>query len=134
MKNSFLGSGWSFPPRFTRQGVEIVSDEEDIRESLIILLTTAPGERTMRPEYGCALRKHVFGMFDSGEKALVEDTIRRAILFHEPRISVERIEIERDPLDAGTALIEIDYIIATTNNRRNFVFPYHLSEATDADL
>lgn len=134
MTNSFLGTGWSFPPRFTRRGVEMVSDEDDIRESLVILLTTAPGERTMRPDYGCALRKHVHGILDSAEKALMEDTIRQAILHHEPRISVDHIDIERDPLDAGTALVRIEYLVATTNNRRNLVFPYHLAEATDADL
>jgi len=134
MKKSFLGKGWSFPPRFTRHGVEMVSDEEDIRESLLILLTTSPGERTMRPQYGCSLRKHVFGILDSGETALLEDTIRQAVLFHESRVSVERIGIERDPHDAGIALIEIEYVVAQTNNRRNLVFPYHFSEATDADL
>jgi len=134
MNRSFLGKGWSFPPRFTRDGVEMVADDDDIRESLLVLLTTAPGERTMRPQYGCGLRKHLFGNLDRGESALLEDTIRQAILFHEPRITVERIGIARDPREAGTALIEIDYVVAQTNNRRNLVFPYHIGEATDADL
>lgn len=134
MNRSFLGKGWSFPPRFTRDGVEMVSDDDDIRESLLVLLTTAPGERTMRPQYGCGMRKHLFGTLDSNQTALLEDTIRQAILFHEPRISVEKIGIARSPHDAGTALIEIDYLVAQTNNRRNFVYPFHLSEATDADL
>lgn len=133
MTGSFLGCGWSFPPRFTREGVEMVADEEDIGESLVILLSTALGERTMRPDYGCSLRRHVFSILDSGEKSLIEDAVRKAILFHEPRISVERIDVERDPLDQGRALVQVAYVVEATNNRRNLVFPYLLAEATDAE-
>lgn len=131
---SFLGTGWSFPPRFTRNGVRMVSDEEDIEESLRILISTHPGERSMRPDYGCGIRSHNFASLDESEKAVLSATIRRAILFHEPRITVEKINVRESEEDMGTILIGIDYTVDATNNRRNIVFPYYLAEGTDATL
>lgn len=128
---SFLGTGWSFPPRFTKTGVRMVSDEEDIAESLRILLSTNPGERVMRPDFGCGIRPHVFSPMDESAKSILSSTIRRAILFHEPRVTVEKIHIERSESDLGAILIGIDYTIDATNNRRNIVFPYYLAEGTD---
>ena len=131
---SFLGTGWSFPPRFTRNGVRMVSDEEDIEESLRILISTHPGERSMRPDYGCGIRSHNFASIDESEKSVLSATIRRAILFHEPRITVEKINVRESEEDLGTILIGIEYTVDATNNRRNIVFPYYLAEGTDATL
>src|SRR5215212_4441565 len=94
-KKSFLGTGWNFPPTFHKEmwGVEMISDEPDIKSSLDILFSTDPGERVMQPTYGCALRKFVFEPMNVSTKTLMEKTIKDALMFHEPRIIVEKIQI-----------------------------------------
>ncbi|MGP1665210.1 MAG: GPW/gp25 family protein [Rhodanobacter sp.] len=128
----FLGRGWSFPPRFdprTKKAV-MVSDAEDIVESLRILLSTSPGERVMLPSYGCALRWMVFE--DVSEQAMTEikELIRKAVLFFEPRITLNRIDTQLvDPLE-GRLDILLDYTVRTTNARHNLVYPFYLNQAT----
>lgn len=131
---SFLGTGWSFPPRFAASGVSMVSDEEDIQESLRILLSTHPGERVMRPDFGCGIRGMVFENIDESTKSILTDSIRRAILFHEPRVTVERIGFELAPSEDGALVVRVDYKVDTTNNRRSIVFPFYLTEGTDVVL
>jgi phage baseplate assembly protein W len=128
-----LGRGWSFPPRFnplTKQ-VEMVSEIEDIEESLRILFTTDPGERVMLPAYGCALRRLVFDNFSEHALTSLKDMIRKSILFFEPRILLHRVAATMaDPLE-GVLQIQIDYSIRTTNTRHNLVFPMYLHQATN---
>ena len=128
----FLGSGWAFPPAFTRgpQSIVMVRDEEDIRQSLEILLTTSVGERFLRPEYGCDLRRYLFEPLDEGLVAYIRDLVGNAILYHEPRIRLTDLTLTTWA-DEGTLLIELEYIIRTTNSRRNFVFPFYKNEGTD---
>jgi uncharacterized protein len=130
--SSFLGRGWSFPPRFSGPGMaaEMVSDFEDIEQSLRILFATHPGERVMQPAYGCGLRSLVFE--DASEHLLTEikDMLRRAILFFEPRIDVLKVEAQLvDPL-GGHVSISLDYRVRTTNTRHNMVYPLYLHQAT----
>ncbi|RZS92509.1 GPW/gp25 family protein [Aquimarina brevivitae] len=132
-KDSFLGTGWSFPPEFTKTGNKLVmtSDEEDIVKSLEILLTTKLGERIMVPGYGCNLDELLFKPLDLTLKTFVSELIRTAILYHEARIEVTKIDIsESDELE-GKLLIKIEYIIRTTNSRRNVVFPFYKEEGTN---
>ncbi|HEY9513343.1 MAG TPA: GPW/gp25 family protein [Rhodanobacter sp.] len=129
----FLGRGWSFPPRFDPRTKEVVmvSGAEDIAESLRILLSTSPGERVMLPAYGCALRRMVFE--DSSEQTITEikELIRKAILFFEPRITLNRIDTQVvDALD-GRLDILLDYTVRTTNTRHNLVYPFYLHQATN---
>lgn len=133
-KASFLGTGWSFPPRFSENGVSMVSDEEDIEESLRILLSTHPGERVMRPDFGCGIRGMVFEHIDESTKSVMTDSVRRAILFHEPRVTVERVEFLGAPDHDGIVALRIEYKVDTTNNRRSIVYPFYLSEGTDVVL
>jgi uncharacterized protein len=131
---SFLGIGWSFPPAFDKAAktVEIVSDVEDIRQSLHILLSTSLGERVMQPIYGCNLREYQFEPVSNTFLGFLKDLVERAILFFEPRIVVERIAIT-DPDDSlifeGKIIISVDYVIAGTNTRNNFVYDFYLREA-----
>ena len=131
-EKSFLGTGWAFPPRFVKdKGVEMISFEEDIRQSLIILLSTTPGERMFRFDYGCNIRRWVFEEMTLSNETLIIDCISDAILYYEPRIDVERISLDtRDVLD-GTLLINIDYRIRQTNSRSNIVYPYYIKEGTN---
>jgi phage baseplate assembly protein W len=130
---SFLGTGWSFPPRFEKQTnrVELVSDEDDIRESLIILLSTRPGERVMNPLYGCNLDDLLFAPLNLTLKTYVVDLIETAILYFEPRIDLNKIEINENNDLEGELLIELDYTVRSTNTRRNLVYPFYRGEGTD---
>src|ERR687898_2778818 len=96
---AFLGRGWSFPPTFDRKvgGVQMLEHEADIVSSLHILLTTARGERIMVPQYGCNMDELVFENLDTRMRTLMADKIESAILYHEPRITLERVQLEDDP-------------------------------------
>lgn len=130
---SFLGKGWSFPPEFTKEtkAVKMLEDEADINSSLEILLSTRLGERIMLPEYGCNLDELLFKPLNLTLKTYVIDLIKKAILYHEPRIDVNRIAI--DPINerAGELLINIDYTVRTTNSRKNMVFPFYKAEGSE---
>ncbi|WP_299104997.1 GPW/gp25 family protein [uncultured Tenacibaculum sp.] len=132
-KKSFLGIGWGFPPEFSEDLNEVVmiSEEEDIKSSLEILLSTRLGERVMLPGYGCNLEDLLFEKLDRTLITLAKERIETAILYHEPRIDVIKIDIsETDPLE-GKLVIKIDYRIRATNSRTNVVFPFYKGEGTD---
>jgi phage baseplate assembly protein W len=131
-KNSFLGTGWAFPPSFSKgpQSVVMASDGDDIRQSLEILLTTSVGERFLQPEYGCDLRRYLFEPLDEGLVAYIRDLVGNAILYHEPRIHLTNLTLTPDS-DEGMLLIELEYVIRSTNSRQNFVFPFYKDEGTD---
>ena len=132
--NSFLGKGWASPPTFnkTTGSVEMVSDEEDIRQSLHILLSTSLGERVMQPDYGCNLNDYVFEGLNSTTIGYIKERVANSILYYEPRIVVERIEVTSegsvDNLE-GRFLIELTYSIPGTNSRFNYVYDFYKNEA-----
>lgn len=130
---TFLGTGWSFPPAFDKNlnKVAMLSDEEDIRSSLHILLTTRLGERVMQPTYGCNLDTLVFESLTSTFKSYIRDLVKTAILYHEPRIKLNKIELDDSRDLEGVILISVDYTVRTTNTRFNYVFPYYKNEGTD---
>lgn len=132
--SSFLGTGWSFPPEFNKvsNSVELVSGIEDIDQSLNILLSTALGERVMQPKYGCDLTDYVFESMNSSVIGYLKDRVTNAILFYEPRIRVEQIEITSSDsmeLIEGRFTISIQYFVPGTNSRFNYVYDYYLNEA-----
>lgn len=109
----------------------MLSDEKDIKSSLEILLTTRPGERVMRPDYGCNLDELVFEPLTTTFKTYIKDLISTAILYYEPRIEVNSIDLDDTGELEGRILIVIDYTVSSTNTRFNFVFPFYKNEATD---
>lgn len=124
----FLGRGWGFPPSFNKEegGVHMVSDEEDIRESLLILLHTQIGERFLQPEFGIDSRSWMFSpISESRIRIQLED----AICEYEPRIQLDAVHVEGDNSD-GYINISIDYIIKASNSRHNLVYPFYLNEGT----
>ena len=130
---SFLGRGWSFPPTFDKTSAQLimVEEDQDIKESLKILLSTSPGERTMQPKYGCGLRALVFEESDALLEGLIKDEIEHAVLMFEPRIRLEVIEvIERDEIE-GIILLNLEYTVITTNTRSNIVYPFYFLEGTN---
>ena len=139
--NHFLGTGWKFPVSFVkspdtpgtyRSGrVLMVQDEEDIRESLIILFGTELTERPVRKDYGTRISDMVFEPITLTFCTLMEDMLRTAILKFEPRIVVENLTCSEDQLLEGQVLVNIVYTIIATNTRSNLVYPIYLKEATE---
>lgn len=126
----FLGIGWAFPPVFDADSgtVAMVTEKEDIQQSLHILLSTALGERVMRPDFGCNLKVFQFEPMNSGFRAYMRDIVYKALILHEPRIRVEDVHIESDYQTDGKIAIIVEYSIRTTNARNNFVFDYYLKD------
>jgi phage baseplate assembly protein W len=129
---AFLGRGWSFPPNFVKGGnaVDMFEAEIDIKSSLVIILSTTVGERIMQPEFGSNLDKLVFEPLDRTFATYITQLIRNAILYFEPRITLDDVTYETDELN-GKIDILINYTINGTNNRSNIVFPYYFNEGTD---
>jgi phage baseplate assembly protein W len=130
-RDSFLGRGWHFPPRFTRNGGDIwtVAEEEDIQQSLRILLATAQGERIMREDFGCDLNRLLFEEITQSLVNEITGMVSDALLYYEPRIDVESVEVDVGDDAAGLLLIRIAYTVRSTNSRFNLVFPFYLNEA-----
>ena len=131
---SFLGTGWAFPPEFDKESgtVKLVSNEEDINESLNILLSTSLGERVMQPEYGCNLNDYLFESLSSSMIGFIKDRVEKSILIFEPRIIAEKIEVTDDgsfDLIEGKFIISVEYTIPGTNSRFNYVYDYYKNEA-----
>lgn len=128
---SFLGTGWGFPPEFYKDSKQVgmLSDSDDIQSSLNILLSTRPGERVMQPGYGCNLDELVFESLTTTFKTYIQDLIRTAILYHEPRIEVNKIELDEIGEIEGKIIITLDYIVKSTNSRFNFVYPFYKKES-----
>jgi uncharacterized protein len=135
-QNNFLGRGWSFPPVFHQQSkqVEMTEKVDDIEKSLHILLTTTMGERIMQPRYGCNMEDLLFESLDTATKTIIIDRITTAILFFEPRIKAEKIQLNTQNELEGEITVEIEYSIPSTNSRYNFVFPFYRKEGTELDL
>lgn len=129
--SGFLGTGWVFPPTFASDNrkVELCSNEKDIKQSLAILLSTAPGERLMHPDFGCRINRYVFAELTKTTLTEIEYEIRQAILLFESRVDLDSITLTPAPLD-GKIVIELHYQIVTTNTRDNMVYPFYLQEGT----
>ena len=132
MENKFLGSGWAFPPQFRLGGanVEMVTDEEDIKQSLQILLSTSLNERLMHSGYGCDLNRFLFEELDQRLVNDLTNMVSRSLLLYEPRIKVDSIKIEDIDDQNGLVHIAIAYTVRTTNNRFNLVYPFYVNEAS----
>lgn len=132
--NSFLGTGWAFPPSFDSETgtVDMISNVEDINQSLNILLSTSLGERVMQPKYGCNLADYLFESLSSSMIGYIKDRVESAILFYEPRIIAEKVEVTEDDsfdLIEGRFTITVEYTVLGTNSRFNYVYDYYQNEA-----
>ena len=128
---SFLGRGWSFPPAFDLglKQVEMAEDEQDIRESLQILLSTTIGERFLQPEYGCNLEHYVFEPMNATMETTLKLTVTNALRMYEPRIKLESVKLDSSLVVEGRLDIAVTYTIISTNTRYNFVYPFYTKEA-----
>ena len=130
---SFLGTGWSFPPTFAHalDGVRMVSGDEDIHDSLIILFGTALGERFLRPPYGLDMHGLLFEPMTTTMKTELEDRLRTAILIYEPRIDLLTLKLDTNAQPEGRVVLVIDYAVRNTNSRFNLVYPFYLSGGSE---
>jgi uncharacterized protein len=126
----FLGRGWGFPVAVGLDDeINLVSDADDIRESIRIILETDPGERVMRPDFGAGLRRLVFEPINTSTMTLVQHRVQQALVSWEPRIDVKDVVVSAERAAAGILNIRIDYVIRATNTFFNLVYPFYLQEA-----
>lgn len=129
----FLGTGWSFPPKFNKDSskVSLSSGVKDIHESLKILLNTKIGERIMAPKYGCNLEELLFEPLNLTVKTYIKELVKTAILYYEPRIEIIKISIDKSNELEGEIFLELDYRVRITNTRGNMVFPFYKEEGSE---
>lgn len=131
---SFLGTGWSFPPRFAPGaggGVAMVSDEEDIRESLQLLFGTAAGERFLRPRYGLDMHELLFEPVTTTLRTYLLDRVRTSILVYEPRVDLLGLELDTSLQNEGRVTLVVDYRVRATNSRFNLVYPFYAADGNE---
>lgn len=128
-EQDILGTGWAFPPHFdlSSHSTAMVSGVDDINQSLYILFTTELGERVMHPDYGSAMRSMVFESINEHFKTYMRMVLTRSIALYEARIRPLRIEFSADAIMDGRYLMQLDYIVLSTRQRNNFVFPFYLN-------
>lgn len=129
MRAEFLGVGWKFPVGLGPTGeIEMSEYEQDIHQAIRIILGTVPGERVMRPTFGCGIHDMVFTTLSMATLGQVETTVMEALTRWEPRIEVEAVKVSLDEAKEGRLLVGIDYRVRSTNNRFNLVYPFYLRE------
>ncbi|MDQ0639632.1 phage baseplate assembly protein W [Pedobacter sp. W3I1] len=135
-KSNFLGKGWAFPPEIVkyegmkRFATNMVSDVTDINQSLEILFGTAVGERVMQAEYGCNVEDMIFEPINVTLVTRITERIRRAIIYYEPRIKLDKLDVFKN-VEFGIINLVVEYTIRSTNTRNNIVYPYYLTEGTN---
>ena len=135
MAQEFVGRGWAFPVHADDTGrIALSSNEREIEESIRLILATAPGERPMRPEFGCAVHEYVFAPADAATAGAIGAAVRSALRFWEPRIEVAEVSVSFDRADEGCLLIDIGYVILGTNDPRNLVFPFYVIPREESEV
>jgi phage baseplate assembly protein W len=129
MAGDFLGAGWSFPVGLDPSTGQIAtsSEEEKIRQSIWLILSTAPGERVMRPDFGCGIHAMVFENIGAGTMGRMASEVTQALNLWEPRIELSSVDVQPDAEEPGRLLINITYVVRSTNSRFNFVYPFYVS-------
>ena len=129
-----IGSGLAFPLQVDRRGgIALARDETDIEQAIELILATAPGERPMRPEFGCGVHDFVFDSIDATTVGKMELAIRDALDRWEPRVFVETVEFNLDEVADGRLIIDIGYRIRATNTMRNLVYPFYVIPAEELE-
>lgn len=131
MEKEFLGIGWKYPVGVEADGnISRSSYEENIRESILLILGTAKGERLMRPEFGCSIHDYAYSTMDTLTRRMIENAVYEALVAWEPRIEVNEIKTLTEKALEGKLLISIDYKVRRSNTRVNLVYPFYLKEGT----
>ena len=127
MTQEFIGAGWAFPLRTDPTGgIALVTQEREIEEAIRLILGTAPGERPMRPEFGCAIHDYVFAPADPHTAGRIAYEVTASLARWEPRIVVEDVNVTFDATDPSVLYIDIRYSVGNENDPRNLVFPFYV--------
>lgn len=129
-RKDFLGRGWAWPPHVDPMTgmVALAEFEDDIRQAIRIIIETAPGERVMRPDFGCGIHELVFETIDSATLQRVRSVVRDALTRYEARIDVLAVDASEDESTRGVLLIELEYRVRRTNQVGNWVYPFYFRE------
>jgi phage baseplate assembly protein W len=125
MSKAFLGIGTAFPLALNGSALARAEFEESVRQSILIILGTAPGERIMRPDFGCGIHDLVFESAIPTTIGRVQQTVHQTLMRLEPRIDVISVDVETGG-DGNVLLINIEYQVRATNNAFNLVYPFYL--------
>ena len=129
-----IGSGLAFPLQVDRRGgIALARDEQDIEQAIELILGTAPGERPMRPEFGCGVHDFVFDTIDANTIGNMEQAIREALRRWEPRIDVTGVDFDLSQAGSGLITIDIQYRVRATNTERNLVYPFYVIPAEETE-
>jgi uncharacterized protein len=126
-ERDFLGSGWSFPVRInSRGGIELSRGEDDIAESIKMILSTPKGQRRMRPAFGCGIHDLAFAPNDPATHGQIRHHVTEALALWEPRIEVLAVRVQPDSDDPARLFVDIEYSQRADNQRRNLVYPFYM--------
>lgn len=126
MAQEFVGKGWGFPLRTDHTGgIALVSEDREIAESIRLILATSPGERPMRPEFGCGVHEFVFAPANASTAGDIAYAVKLALERWEPRIELDNVNVRFDEVEYGVLYIDIRYSIRGTNSPQNLVFPFY---------
>ena len=127
MPQEIIGRGWTFPPHIGPQGgIALTHERNEIDQAIHIILSTSPGERVMRPTFGCRLHDIVFDPNNSHTAARARRYVEEALGMWEPRISVVLVDVQHDTDQANCLIIEIQYEVKATHDQRSLVYPFYL--------
>lgn len=122
-----IGKGWAFPPQIGAQGgVSLASEFNEIEQAMKIILLTSPGQRVMRPTFGCRIQELLFAPNNAATAAKAARFTEDALEMWEPRIKVTDVNVFSDPYQDGRLIIEVRYHLKSTNDKRSLVFPFYL--------
>lgn len=131
---SYLGNGLSFPLRVDARGqIALVSGNEDIEQSIRIILSTKPGERVMRPTFGCRAQELLFESRSAATVSLLQEYVYQALRIWEPRIEVRQVRVINDDDQPGTLLAEIEYEIKAVHDTRSIVYPFYIADEAELE-
>lgn len=131
---SYLGNGLSFPLRVDARGqIALVSGNEDIEQSIRIILSTKPGERVMRPTFGCRAQELLFEPRSAATVSLLQEYVYQALRIWEPRIEVRQVRVINDDDQPGTLLAEIEYEIKAVHDTRSIVYPFYIADEAELE-
>jgi uncharacterized protein len=126
-ESAFVGRGWAFPMGVNAiGGIGTVGGDDDIRRAIHLILGTTPGERPMRPDFGCPLIEYVYAPMDAGTFGSIASDVERGLRRWEPRIELRGVEVFPFPGIDGCLAISVEYVIRHTYDRRNLVFPFYV--------
>lgn len=129
MKADLVGRGWRFPPRVDARGsIGLTGEGTEIEEAIRIILGTSPGERRMRPDFGCRIHELVFAPLNPETLGAIQRHVEEAVGRWEPRVELLSVDArpDLDSADVGRLLVEIRYRVKPTRDKRSLVYPFYV--------